>query len=76
MEKFFAGVLLVLTIAGISVGCSMPQKSAFDAHADQKTDKLIIAGSGSNIAVTRKLNMEIPNSIGSGGGITGKSNSL
>ena len=84
MKKKIAGVLVLLTIAGISAGCSMPQKSAFDAHADQKTDKLIIAGSGSNIAVTRKLaatfcverklNMEIPNSIGSGGGITGVAN--
>ncbi|MBP2627747.1 MAG: hypothetical protein H6Q68_2458 [Firmicutes bacterium] len=85
MKKLFSGVfLLLMALSGIIGGCSS-QPQHFDVTtSEQKRDKLIIAGSGSNIAVTKKLlaafneeqkiNAVIPASIGSGGGISGVAN--
>ncbi len=85
MRKSSVGIFLFLmAFAGISGGCSPRPQQAHLTFSEQKRDKFVVAGSGSNIAVTKKLlaafkedqklNMEIPDSIGSGGGIRGVTN--
>jgi phosphate transport system substrate-binding protein len=85
MRKFFFGFLLLLvTTIGVITGCSSQPQQVNQSPAEQKREELIIAGSGSNIAVTRKLltafneekriNIILPDSIGSGGGISGVAN--
>lgn len=85
MGKYCCGVFLLLfSFIGISGGCSPQSQQVHLASSEQKRDKLIIAGSGSNLAVTKKLlaafqeeqqmNIEIPGSIGSGGAISGVAN--
>lgn len=80
MRIFVARALLLLFYIFISSGCS-PHVQEISGGIRKQHEELIIAGSGSNLFVTKKLadgfkdshpiNIEIPDSIGSGGGITG-----
>jgi len=78
---FFIGTLsLVLFQALVITGCS-PQIQQMSTPILKKQEEFIVAGSGSNIAVTQKLaeafkknqniKIEVPDSVGSGGGIAG-----
>lgn len=81
MRFFFIGTLsLVLFQALVITGCS-PQIQQMSTPILKKQEEFIVAGSGSNIAVTQKLaeafkknqniKIEVPDSVGSGGGIAG-----
>ncbi len=82
MLVFFVGFLFLLVVStGIIAGCSSQTQQENQISVEQKRQEFTIAGSGSNIAVTKKLlgafkekqkmNIEIPDSIGSGGAISG-----
>ncbi|MDF2634725.1 MAG: hypothetical protein K0R78_1599 [Pelosinus sp.] len=82
MLVFFVGFLFLLVVStGIIAGCSSQLQQENQISVEQKRQEFTIAGSGSNIAVTKKLlgafkekqkmNIEIPDSIGSGGAISG-----
>jgi phosphate transport system substrate-binding protein len=82
MKMFFIGFFLLLMASVIAIaGCMSKTQKVSLIPAEHKHEELVIAGSGSNIAVTRKLltvfqadkrvNIIIPDGIGSGGGING-----
>jgi phosphate transport system substrate-binding protein len=82
MRKFLVEfLLLVVSSTVVITGCLSQPQQVNQIPAEQKRENLIIAGSGSNIAVTKKLlaafkeeqttNIVIPDSVGSGGGISG-----
>lgn len=82
MRVFAVKTLVLLCYIFIIAGCTFQTPQSTIPVAKQHKD-FIIAGSGSNIMVTKKLadsfqkehkiNIEIPDSIGSGGGISGAS---
>lgn len=85
MRKFYVGsFLLLIVFIGAIVGYTTKPQNAGLIPAEPNRGQLIIAGSGSNIAVTKKLlaafqvdqkmNIVVPDSVGSGGGISGVAN--
>jgi len=82
MRNFWAGFFLLLIVSiGIITGCTSKPQKVSSIPAEHKREELVFAGSGSNIAVTKKLlaafqadqggNIVISPSVGSGGGISG-----
>lgn len=79
-NSFLRIFILLLLNTCVIVGCSQ-QRQQVGSPTLEKHENFIIAGSGSNLAVTLKLlddfpqkqsvKIEVPNSIGSGGGIMG-----
>ena len=80
MKRFFVCTLILLFYMLVMTGCSSPNTQG-NSPVQEKHEGFVIAGSGSNIAVTRKLvdefqktqkiKINLPDSIGSGGGIAG-----
>ncbi|WP_378954795.1 substrate-binding domain-containing protein [Pelosinus sp. sgz500959] len=80
MKNFFIRIFTLLFSSFVILGCSS-QTQQIGPNKSEKHEEFVIAGSGSNIAVTRKLveafqkkqsmKIEVPDSIGSGGAITG-----